>query len=298
MSPTALVTGATGFVGAALTRQLLRSGWSVAIVTRPSSDFSAVEDFISQVDAYVYDGKTQSIIEILEKVRPDVVFHVASLVLTQHTPEQVESLISSNVLFGTQLLEAMVLAGVKKFINTSTTWQYFGEENKQSVNLYAATKKAYEEVIDYYNDAHDISVISLVLSDTYGIGDRRVKLINLLIDAVRRDEKISMSPGDQIVDVSHVYDVVRSFESAAQDLIEATSTVNLKFAISGARLSVKELVAEVERVSGKKINAEFGGRAYRIREVMAPPVLPLYISKWSKVDLGEGIKELLNSQVK
>src|SRR5690606_6996054 len=115
-----------------------------------------------------------------------------------------------------------------------------------------------------------VSAISLILADTYGVGDKRPKLINCLIKALDTDEVLNMSPGDQIIDISHVRDVARSFQLAATKLIESPAPIRMSLAVSGTRLSVKQLVAAVESVSQQAINVKFGGRPYRFREVMCP----------------------------
>ena len=50
-----LVTGATGFLGSHLVRQLLATGFSVAILKRSFSDTHRIQDVISDVHAYDID---------------------------------------------------------------------------------------------------------------------------------------------------------------------------------------------------------------------------------------------------
>lgn len=293
MKRVALITGVTGFIGGELARRLIKDNWCVVIIVRAESDLSSIQDISAASVTYEYDGTTGSLLTILGESKPDVVFHLASLFLVEHTPTQITELIDSNVLLGTQLLEAMVQTGVKKLINTGTTWQYSGAKCDQAVNLYAATKRAFDAMVDFYHDAYGISVVSLILSDTYGVGDKRSKLINLLVAAVKSNGQLLMSPGDQVVDISHVSDVVKSYEAAALGLLSSDCAVSQKFAVSGTRLTVKELVTTVEQASGKKLDVKFGGRPYRNREVMVPPVLSLLDTQWKKVELLDGIRELV-----
>ena len=114
----ALVTGATGFVGSHLVRRLIKEGWKTHIITRSSSSLTQIEDVADKIIVHQHDGTTSSMINIIKDAEPDVVFHLASLFLAQHTSEDVEKLVQSNLLFGTQLAEAMTLQGVTKLINT------------------------------------------------------------------------------------------------------------------------------------------------------------------------------------
>src|SRR4051812_1833664 len=90
-------------------------------------------------------GSTERIVARLKACKPDVVFHLASLFVSDHRVQDVQNLVESNLLFGTQLLEAMAQAGVKRIINTGTSWQC-----PHPFNLYAATKQAFESILGYY----------------------------------------------------------------------------------------------------------------------------------------------------
>ncbi|WP_236218422.1 NAD-dependent epimerase/dehydratase family protein [Pseudomonas rhodesiae] len=298
MKNKALITGATGFIGGALARSLLKNGWSVAIIIRDGSDATHIQDVINESTTHIYDGRVETLIDIMADVKPNVVFHLASLVLVKHEPADIENLIFSNITFGTQLLESMVKTGVGNIVFASTLWQFSGEDECQSVNLYAATKKAFQVVVDYYHDAFGISAVSLILADTYGVGDKRPKLINFLVEALGEATELSMSPGEQIIDISHVRDVARSFEFAALKLFRSTESLRLNLAVCGTRVTVKQLVSIVETVGKGKINAVFGGRPYRTREILCPAQLPQLEPNWEKVALDDGIRELIEASLK
>lgn len=294
MQKKALITGVTGFIGGALARCLLENGWSVALIVRKESDTSQITDILRKSDeVHLYDGSAESLITAMSDSRPDVVFHLASLVMVEHQSAEISSLVASNVLFGSQLLDAMVKTGVTHIVNAGTIWQFFGKDEAQAVNLYAATKQAFEKIVDFYHDAFGVSAITLILADTYGTGDKRPKLINYLIRSLGGIEVLNMSPGDQIIDISHVRDVARSFQLAATKLIESPAPVRMSLAVSGVRLSVKQLVSMVENVAQQSLNVQFGGRPYRFREVMSLPQISNLDPDWEKVELIEGIQDLV-----
>jgi nucleoside-diphosphate-sugar epimerase len=139
-----------------------------------------LEPLLSSITVHEFDGASSTMDEIVKRSNPDVVFHLASLFLSQHRPENVEPLIQSNLLFSTQLVEAMVNNGCKLLVNTGTSWQHFEDAHYSPVNLYAATKQAFEVILDYYVEAKGLALISLALFDTYGPGDPRPKLFSLL----------------------------------------------------------------------------------------------------------------------
>jgi nucleoside-diphosphate-sugar epimerase len=268
--PRALLTGITGFIGGRLAQRLLADGWQVDAIVRPQSDTAALP-FAADVSFHVVaDGA--DLTPVLTAARPDTVFHLASLYLAEHRPDQVGDLVQSNILFPALLAEAMTATGVRRLVNTGTAWQHYGSDGYRPVNLYAATKQAAEDLLLYYADARALSAVTLRLFDTYGRGDKRRKLIQILVEAARSGAPIAMSPGEQVVDMTHVDDVVDAFILAAARLAEAEGPRNDIFYVSGQRQDVRTLAALVADTLGQPIHADFGGRPYRAREVMRPYV--------------------------
>lgn len=102
----ALVTGATGFIGSHLVRRLVNEGWETHVVIRHASSQERLRD-LAQAGIHVHDGSTGDLVRIVAAAKPLAVFHLASLFLAQHQASDVESLVASNLLFSTQLAEAM-----------------------------------------------------------------------------------------------------------------------------------------------------------------------------------------------
>ncbi len=69
----AIVTGATGFVGSNLCRELLNNGWKVSIIVRPTSSLRNIEDITNNLDIFVYDDKINNLIKYFNEKKDDVV---------------------------------------------------------------------------------------------------------------------------------------------------------------------------------------------------------------------------------
>lgn len=289
-SGTALVTGATGFLGGHLVRHLADVGWTVVALTRCSADTKTLDPRALE---YRVDGTTETMVAILAESRPDVVVHLASLFVAEHTPDQVTQLIQSNVLFGAQLLEAMDSAGVDALVNVGTSWQHYQGAGYDPVCLYAATKQAFEDIVAYYVGARGLRALTLRLFDTYGSGDARPKLFHLLRQASERGVRIQMSPGEQMLDLVHVSDVARAFAVAIDRVcLLPESTCEAWAVSSGEPTRLRDVVELWQSVSGRTLDVDWGGRPYRAREVMEPwrgPALP----GWTpQLTLAQGIAEM------
>lgn len=134
----------------------------------------------------------------------DGVVHLASQFIAEHTSEDIEGLIVSNILYGTYILDASIQADVQWFLNTGTFWQHYHGSSYDPVNLYAATKQAFEDIAKFYVEAHDLRFCTLKLCDTYGPGDTRQKIFNLFERSEASGEVIEMSAGEQLIDIVHV----------------------------------------------------------------------------------------------
>lgn len=288
----ALVSGASGYIGGHLVSRLVREGWQVHIVIRKGSLLPAVPEF-SQAVKHTHDGTTEGMIRLVAEAKPNVVFHLASLFLAQHEPGDVESLVLSNILFGSQLLEAMRVNGVSQIVNTGTSWQHYNNDDYNPVCLYAATKQAFEDILAYYTEAASIKAITLQLFDTYGPDDRRPKLFHLLNKTAKNREVLAMSPGEQLIDLVYIDDVIDAYLCAIAALGVLPVGHHVYAVSSGKPVPLRELVSIYEKVVGLNLPIEWGKRTYRLREVMVPWNRGRSLAGWyPRVSLVEGIRRV------
>lgn len=277
-----LVTGANGFIGQRFCVSELPGVEVVALVR--SSVLAPCKNF------KVYDGTIESIISALDGV--DVVLHLATLYVAEHQSSDISGLIDANITFGTLLLDAMRHASVKKIVNVGTVWQRYDAKDHSYANLYAATKQAYQEIVTWYCDAYDLSAINLHLGDTYGEGDKRRKLVQLLIEVQRNGSCLDMSGGEQKIDLCHVSDVIAGLRIACEMVLTITpGQIETYSLLSNNAISIRDLVALVEDVLDVKLQINWGARPYRKREIMCPPYSAYdTLPGWTpEVDISQGI---------
>ncbi len=264
-----LITGVSGYIGSNLARKLIDNKTEVHALILPDINFEYLEDIKDRIAFHIYNGTTESVFDAVKKSEPDIVYHLASLFLSEHRSDDIINLIKSNVLLGTQMLEAMSKNGIHKIINTGTSWQHYLNQDYNPVNLYAATKQAFEDILRYYTEAGFISAITLHLFDTYGPGDNRPKLFKLLKNAAENNQTLNMSPGEQLIDLVYIDDVVNAFQIAGNYLLQKNDIINTVYGISsGNPIPLKQIVDQFNETYYKKVSVNWGGRPYRKREVM------------------------------
>lgn len=257
-----LITGATGFIGCHLVKALIQRKYTVAALVRSVSQ-SRCEETCRTYPCDTYE----EIVYAITDYKPDVVIHLAALYINKHLPEDINPLIASNVLFGTELLEAMCNNDIKRFINFGTRWQHIDDSEYNPANLYAATKEAFQKILVYYGK-NAISYKTLELCDTFGSGDNRKKIVDLLFDACMSGKKIDLSPGGQVLDIVSVDDICSYI---AENIQKEEFYDNQRVGISGMEITLRELGRIVEKITGTSGLLNFGGKPYRENEVMTPP---------------------------
>ncbi|MFA6587797.1 MAG: NAD(P)-dependent oxidoreductase [Patescibacteria group bacterium] len=292
-----LISGATGFIGNYLVKRLLAEGHEIFIVVRPSSKEIPAEN----IGSYVFDGDTGKLIDFMRQNNFNGIIHLASLFLAQHTTQDIKALIDSNVLFSTNLLEAASKSEVPWFINTGTFWQHFQNSTYSPVNLYAATKQAFEDIAKYYIETSNINFVTLKLCDTFGPNDTRKKIFNLWMKIGKSGETLDMSKGEQIIDISYIENVIDGYiyliNLLSQD--DSKKLQGRSFALkSNERMTLKNLAKLFEEVTNTKLNINWGKKKYRLREVMVPWENGETIPGWQpKISLREGIKRTFNQSL-
>ena len=229
--------------------------------------------------------------------RPDVVFHLAARYVAPHTAGDVPGLIADNVGLTARICEAASGTGCRALVYAGSARQNAGSapgtDTPSPNTLYAATKQAGDEIIDYYARARDLSAITLKIYDSYGPGDSRRKFLTVLDDTMARGATMKASPGDQKLHTVHVDDLVDGFVHAGNLLTTGEHSGRHSFTLpSPSAITLRELAQAWARAAGVELSVEWGATPYRPGEVMVPwEGTPL--PGWSpRISLEDGLRTL------
>lgn len=285
-----LVTGATGFIGRHLCDRLVSAGADVHAVVRAASSSGA---HLAGVTTHTVHDATAEFATVSTVVRPVVIFHLATRFAQKHHPTAISQMVDANVTFGAAVADAAV-RGHARMVHATSAWQHYAGSDYSPVSLYAATKQALCDVIQYFAEMEGLVADEVCLFDTYGPRDPRQKLVWLLLEHAASGAPLPMSSGHQLVDLTHVEDVVSAFVGVAT----ATPLGGRLVARSGHPITVRELTALVERVSGRPINAQWDLRPARGREMDQDWIVPGVSTSWRpRIDLQSGVADLWTEEV-
>ncbi|MEC3951850.1 SDR family NAD(P)-dependent oxidoreductase [Nocardia sp. CDC153] len=221
----ALVTGASGFLGGALVRRLVRDGdYEVAILARATSNLRDLAEVIDQVEIITGDLTDQVSLERATK-GVDVVFHSAARVDDRGTRAQ---FVAENVTATENLVRAAKRNGTGRFVFISSPSALMDRDGGDQVNvdesvpyptrylnLYSETKAAAERFVLSSNTA-DFSACALRPRAIWGAGDRSGPIVRLLSRAAAGTLP-DLSYGKQVrASLCHVENIVEACVLAAR----------------------------------------------------------------------------------
>ena len=246
-----LVTGATGFVGAAVARRLLREGHHVRVLARPGSDRRNLQG----IEVEVVEGDLTDAPSLAHACDDcDALFHVAAdYRLWAPRPDE---LYRTNVDGTRALLEAARQAGVPRIVYTSSVATLGirgdglpGDETTpvsldDMVGHYKRSKFLAERLVSDYA-SRGLPVV--IVNPSTPLGPRDIKPTPT--GRIVRDAVAGRMPAyvDTGLNVVHVDDVADGHWLAFRH-----GRVGERYILGGANLSLRELLFEIADIVGRK----------------------------------------------
>jgi nucleoside-diphosphate-sugar epimerase len=273
----ALITGATGFVGSALARRLTEEGISVYCLVRNNGRDRQRLKALKGIELIeIRSSETRDLQKALRGISADVVFNLASYGVDQKDCDP-EVMIDGNINFVTRLLLAVTEWPLKQFFHTGSCSEYGAPLNDEplteehplrTLSLYGAAKAASVLYGSALASRLRIPFVTLRLFGIYGVGEGPNRLIPYIIEHLERDEPVDLTPGEQVRDLLYVDDVVEAFLTAGRrySSLKAFPAYNV---CSGVAVRIRDVGEAVARAADKSFGLlQWGQRTYRPDEPM------------------------------
>lgn len=273
-----LVTGGCGYIGSHVSRQLAAAGYKPIILDNLSTGFRAA--LISGETLEVANFGDPLVLDRIFKQYPiKSVLHFAASIVVPESVQEPLAYYQNNTINAHALLKAVVAHKVEHFVFSSTAAVYGAVETLLPMtestpphpeNPYGASKLMVERMLQDVAKVTPLRAVVLRYFNVAGaepegrLGQRSAKATHLIKVACelalgkRQEMSIygtdySTPDGTGVRDYIHVEDLASAHLQALHYLENAGATAVLNCGY-GRGYSVKEVVAEVERQVGKKLN--------------------------------------------
>ena len=261
--PTALVTGAAGFIGSHLVEHLVAQGWQVRAFVRYSSHdqygalVHAAKDVLNEVE--LVPGDLRDADRVRHAVDGmDAVLHLGAVIAIPYSYSAPRDVVETNVLGTLNVLEAARACGTPRVVHTSTSEVYGSAQQLrmdethplQGQSPYAASKIGADKVAESYWRSFELPVVTLRPFNTFGPRQSPRAVIPTILGQALAGGPVRLGSLTPTRDFTYVADTVAAFALAATAPDVAGQVVHLG---TGVETSIGELVTLAGEVLGREL---------------------------------------------
>jgi UDP-glucose 4-epimerase len=276
--PTILVTGGAGYIGSHAALALKKAGYQVIVLDNLSYGHPELIKDVVQVELVVGDTSDRSLLDQLFATRDiAAVMHFAAYIAVGESVAKPGEYYRNNVSSTLTLLEAMVAAGVNKFVFSSTCAVYgmpkevpMTENHPHNpLSPYAASKDMVERILADFELAYGLKSVAFRYFNASGadpsgkLGEDHhpeTHLIPLaLLTALKKRENLYIfgtdydtPDGTAIRDYIHVSDLADAHVLGLEYLLAGGEREVFNLG-NGNGFSVREVIEAAKQVTGKEI---------------------------------------------
>jgi UDP-glucose-4-epimerase GalE len=276
-----LVTGGAGYIGSHTRHFLEQSGHTVAVVDNLQRGH---RETVPETILHVLDLRdTGKLIALMEQKKIEAVIHFAAYIAVGESTQVPEMYFNNNVSGSLSLFEAMIAAGVKNVVFSSTAAAYgipqrspiTEDQPYAPINPYGESKVMTEKILEWLDKYRGLRSVRLRYFNACGaepaaglgeLHEPETHLLPLILRAVLTGKPVTLfgddyptADGTCIRDYIHVSDLAEAHIFAVEHLLRGGAS-NVFNVGTGAGHSVKEMLAVVERVTGKSVPHFIGPR--------------------------------------
>jgi UDP-glucose 4-epimerase len=274
-----LITGGAGYIGSIVVERLIAAGHQAVVYDNLSKGHRAAiapEAVFVEGDLRELDNLTR----ILDERRIEAVIHMAASSLVGESVQNPHLYFTNNISAGITLLDAMLAAGVKRIVFSSTAAVYGTPETMPiteemtpaPTNPYGESKLAFERLLRWYDEAYQLRYVSLRYFNAAGASERlgedhdpETHLIPNVLRAAAGmtshvdvfGEDYNTPDGTCIRDYIHVIDLADAHILALHAMEKGSEIYNLGY---GSGYSVAEVIEMARQITGKWISTEAAAR--------------------------------------
>ena len=281
--PNILLTGATGFIGSNILKAIKLNN-KVFVLQRLNSKIIINKSKNIKILKF---KDYNSLSNKLKKIKVNTIIHCATHYKKKHSNKDIFKFVESNIMLGNIILENIKILNAKQFINFSTTWEDNDNKENNPKNLYAAYKKSFKCIIQYYKKSFpNINFINLMIVDTFGKNDKRQKLINTLRKNYNQNKITKIISKKLYLNLINVEDIVSAVKIILKNKIQPG-----KYILKNTNyLNIFNLVEYINKSNSNKIKVKWLSNSLIKDKILKYKKLNYWNPKKSNI---ENIKNLI-----
>ena len=268
-----LVTGAAGFIGSHLSRELVKKSAEVHLIDRPGISTARIKDILNKVSVHHVDVTDfASLRNSIREIKPQKIFHLAACVDVTRDWNVIDKMIDVNIKGTINLLRSLDGVDYGCFVNVGASEEYgdnlapFRENQApHPVSPYSASKASTVMFCQMLHKTMNLPIVTVRPFLTYGPGQESQMLIPSLIKSLLKGKSFKMTKGEQTRDLNYVDDIVEGFILAGTTPEAIGEVINLG---SGVEHRIKDVVRMIASLMGSPVTLEIGALPYRPGETM------------------------------
>ena len=268
-----LVTGAAGFIGSHLSRELVKKSAEVHLIDRPGISTTRIRDILDKVSVHYVDVTDYgSLRNSIREIKPQKIFHLAACVDATRDWNIIDKMINVTIKGTLNLLRSLEGVSYDCFVNTGTSEEYgdnpapFRESQVSNpVSPYSASKVSTTMFCQMLHKTMNLPIVTVRPFLTYGPGQESQMLIPSLIKSLLKGKSFKMTRGEQTREFIYVDDIIEGFILAGTTPEAIGEVMNLG---SGVEYRIKDVAKMIASLIGSPVKLEIGALPYRPGETM------------------------------
>lgn len=292
-----IITGATGFIGVTLCKEMLDKGYNVTAIVRPNSQ---KKDRLPKV-VNIIELSLDKLNELQGKY--DLFYHLAWNGSSGNDRDDFE-MQYSNIKYTAEAIRAAKRCGCKKFIGAGSQAEYglvSGMANEEATvpnpfMMYGAAKLASYSMGKVLSEQLNISFIWARIYSVYGALQNEGTLISYVVKTLKEGRAPELSSCENMWDFMHVSDCA----SALRVIGEKENSRGLYNISTGKPKLLKQFVKEIRDIVNPNVQLRFGGIKTDMKKSfwLEPDVNKLKKCGFEcKYDFKEGLNKYLEGEL-
>lgn len=271
---TILITGGSGFIGYNLIKSIVNK-FNLSVIGLEDIKDTKIKEFEERIKYYKLNLEDkESVTEIIRKINPSFIIHLASFVNTKRDINLIEPMMKNFYMSLNVYLAALQTNNLRGIVNFGSAEEYgnnsvpFDEKFKEiPLSPYSLSKTCINYLSSYFYRNHNLPIVTLRPFVVYGDYQTNNQFIPYVIKQCLTNSPVDMTNGEQTRDFIYVMDVIDAIIKIINNPGEKIfgQTINL---CAGTETSIKDVALLIRELIGSNSEINLGAIEYRENEKM------------------------------